>query len=515
MAKILVTGGAGYIGSHTVHLLRRRGYEVVVVDDLSRGHEHNVDAGSFHRLNLLDTEALTRLLTVEKCEAVIHFAAYIAVGESTQNPELYFTNNVSGSISLFTSMNRAGIKRLVFSSTAAVYGTPERVPITEDFPYAPVSPYGDSKVMVEKILAWLDEFRGLRSICLRYFNACGAEPDSGLGEEHDPETHLIPLLLRAIDTGQPVTIFGEDYETPDGTCIRDYVHVSDLAEAHILAVESLMKGATSNKFNVGTGEGRSVREVMRAVEEVTGQKIPYKVGATARRRSAGTGGELGQTADDPRLAAALCRAKGHRQDRLAIPPIAPCRPLTPTPYNSGQGLTIMAANPSTLVSVEEYLNTSYEPDCDYVDGVLEERNLGESDHSQTQAQFTAALLAIAVHLRIRVMTEQRLQVRPNRFRVPDICVVAGRAPLPPILTDAPAVCIEILSRDDRMHRVLRRADDYVRMGVQHIWLVDPRERIGYTYSQGGLKFSEDGVLSAPEIGLTVNLGEIFAAIDAE
>jgi UDP-glucose-4-epimerase GalE len=278
MPRILVTGGAGYIGSHTVHLLRKRGYEVSVVDDLSRGHEHNVSSVDFHRANLVDTPALTSILTQKRFDAVIHFAAYIAVGESTQKPELYFTNNVSGSISLFTAMEQASIKRLVFSSTAAVYGNPERVPIAEDSPYAPVSPYGESKVMVEKILGWLDQYRGLRSVALRYFNACGAEPGSGLGEQHDPETHLIPLLLRAIETGNPVTIFGDDYDTPDGTCIRDYVHVSDLAEAHILAVESLMNGGESNQFNVGTGTGRSVREVLQAVEAVTGRKVPYTVG---------------------------------------------------------------------------------------------------------------------------------------------------------------------------------------------------------------------------------------------
>ena len=278
MPKILVTGGAGYIGSHTVHLLRRRGHEVTVVDDLSRGHEHNVRAVDFHRVNLLDTGALTGLMAHTKFDAVIHFAAYIAVGESTQKPELYFTNNVSGSISLFTAMERAGITRIVFSSTAAYYGTPERVPITEDFPSAPVSPYGESKVMVEKILGWLDQYRGLRSIALRYFNACGAEPGTELGEQHDPETHLIPLLLRAAETGKPITIFGDDYATPDGTCIRDYIHVSDLAEAHILAVESLMNGGRSDQFNVGTGTGRSVREVIEAVEEVTGGKVPYTIG---------------------------------------------------------------------------------------------------------------------------------------------------------------------------------------------------------------------------------------------
>jgi UDP-glucose-4-epimerase GalE len=278
MANILVTGGAGYIGSHTAHLLRKHGHNVVVLDDLSRGHEHNVDPSSLYSLTLSDTQAVAQVLEREKCDAVIHFAAYIAVGESTQKPELYFTNNVSGSLSLFTAMEKVNVKRIVFSSTAAVYGTPERVPISEDAPYAPVSPYGESKVMVEKILDWLDQYRGLRSICLRYFNACGSEPGSGLGEEHDPETHLIPLLFRAIDTGKPITIFGDDYETDDGTCIRDYIHVSDLAEAHILAVESLLKGGPSHKFNVGTGLGRSVIEVMRAVEDVTGRTVPHVFG---------------------------------------------------------------------------------------------------------------------------------------------------------------------------------------------------------------------------------------------
>jgi UDP-glucose-4-epimerase GalE len=232
-------------------------------------------------------------MSQEKFAAVIHFAAYIAVGESTQKPELYFTNNVSGSISLLSAMEKAGINKLVFSSTAAVYGTPEKVPILEDFPYAPLSPYGESKVMVEKILNWLDEYKGVRSICLRYFNACGSEPGSGLGEEHEPETHLIPLLFRAIESGKPVTVFGEDYPTPDGTCIRDYIHVTDLAEAHISSVESLIGGGGSNKFNAGTGSGKSVREVMQAVEEVVGKKIPYVVGP----RRAGDPAELVANSD--------------------------------------------------------------------------------------------------------------------------------------------------------------------------------------------------------------------------
>jgi UDP-glucose-4-epimerase GalE len=277
MPKILVTGGAGYIGSHTVHFLTQRGFDVTVVDDLSRGQAHNVEGKKFHKLRLQDTAALTELLR-EGFDAVIHFAAFIAVGESTKKPEMYFGNNVCGTMSLFQAMIDANVLRLVFSSTAAVYGNPESTPIPENAPITPVNPYGESKVMVERILRWLDEFRGFRSICLRYFNACGAEPGTGLGEEHDPETHLIPLVLRAVRTGNPVTVFGDDYPTPDGTCIRDYVHVSDLATAHIAAVEHLLKGGASDQFNVGTGSGRSVREVIDAVEEVMGKKVPYTMG---------------------------------------------------------------------------------------------------------------------------------------------------------------------------------------------------------------------------------------------
>jgi len=249
-----------------------------VVDDLSRGHESNVSGVRFYKLNTGETRALADLLKAERVDAAIHFAAYIAVGESTQKPELYFSNNVSGSISLFTAMIEAGVSRLVFSSTAAVYGMPVVVPIPEDSPFAPVSPYGESKVMVEKVLGWLDQYRSFRSIALRYFNACGADPESGLGEEHEPETHLIPLLFRAIVTGKPITIFGDDYETPDGTCIRDYIHVVDLAEAHVLSLERLLSGGASDAFNVGTGTGHSVMEVVRAVEQVTGKKVPLEIG---------------------------------------------------------------------------------------------------------------------------------------------------------------------------------------------------------------------------------------------
>lgn len=278
MPKVLVTGGAGYIGSVTAHLLKRRGYGVVVVDDLSRGYEHNVRGLPFHKLDLAQTAALTDVLNREQVDAVIHFAAHSMVGESTKKPELYFLNNDGGSASLFAAMIQANVKRLVFSSTAAVYGTPAITPIPEDLPFDPVNPYGESKVIVEKMLKWMDVCSGLRSIALRYFNACGADPESGLGEEHSPETHLIPLLLRAAASGQPMTVFGDDYDTPDGTCIRDYVHVTDLAEAHVAAIEKLLAGGASDVFNVGTGAGQSVQEVMKAVEHVTGRQVPHLIG---------------------------------------------------------------------------------------------------------------------------------------------------------------------------------------------------------------------------------------------
>jgi UDP-glucose-4-epimerase GalE len=276
--RILVTGGAGYIGSHTTQVLLDRGCDVTVIDDLSRGYRHNVPPERLRVISLADTASLVRVMSEEPVEAVIHFAAFISVGESNVKPELYFANNVGGSLSLLTAMAEAGVRRLVFSSTAAVYGMPAASPITEDFPYAPINPYGESKVMVERLLHWFDSVHQLRSVCLRYFNASGADPRGRLGEEHEPETHLIPLMLRAIKTGLPFTIFGDDYATPDGSCIRDYIHVLDLAEAHVAAVDSLLAGGASDHFNVGTGAGHSVFEVLRAVEEVTGEKVPYAIG---------------------------------------------------------------------------------------------------------------------------------------------------------------------------------------------------------------------------------------------
>lgn len=304
--KILVTGGAGYIGSHTVHLLLQQGHDVTVVDNLSKGYRHNVPKERLHVLDVAETAALADLLRRKQCDAVIHFAAFIAVGESMREPERYFANNTGGSLSLLTAMVQAGVKRVVFSSTAAVYGNPAGSPILETFPIQAVSPYGESKVMVETLLGWFDAIHNVRSVALRYFNASGADPEGRLGEEHNPETHLIPLLFRAVITGQPVTVFGDDYDTSDGTCIRDYIHVNDLAQAHILAVEHMMAGGASEAFNVGTGTGHSVMEVIRAVEEVTGKRVPYVMGA--RREG-----------DPPRLVA----SPGRLRERLGWNPAYP------------------------------------------------------------------------------------------------------------------------------------------------------------------------------------------------
>jgi UDP-glucose-4-epimerase GalE len=280
MPKILVTGGAGYIGSITTHHLLRSGFEVVVVDDLSRGHRDNVAPERLHVARLQDTAAVTKLLA--GVDAVMHFAAYIAVGESVREPEMYYANNIGGTLSLLEAMSQARVSKLVFSSTAALYGNPERVPIPEDARVAPVSPYGESKAVIEDILANLDRYHGanksaFRYVALRYFNACGGEPDAGLGERHEPETHLIPLLFRAAATGEPIRIFGGDYPTHDGTCVRDYVHVSDLASAHVAALHHLLAGGSSQAFNVGTGHGYTVMEVLKATEEITGMKVPYEM----------------------------------------------------------------------------------------------------------------------------------------------------------------------------------------------------------------------------------------------
>jgi UDP-glucose-4-epimerase GalE len=283
---VLVTGGAGYIGSHTAKTLAQAGFETVVLDNLQRGHREAVKWGPLVQADLGDRSALDRVFTQYPIEAVLHFAAFAYVGESMQSPELYFRNNLVNTLSLLEAMHARGVKKLVFSSTCATYGNPQQIPITESHPQRPVNPYGESKLMVERLLHWWDAVYGLRSVALRYFNAAGADPEGELGENHTPETHLIPLVISAaMGRSKAVDIFGTDYDTPDGTAIRDYLHVTDLATAHLAALRYLEGGGASTAINLGTGQGHSVREVASMVERVSGQKVPVR--------------EIGRRAGDP------------------------------------------------------------------------------------------------------------------------------------------------------------------------------------------------------------------------
>ena len=294
---VLVTGGAGYIGSHTAKELARSGYRVVVYDNLSRGHRWAVRWGPLIEGDLHDEERLRSVLIDHRIEAVLHFAALIAVGESMQTPEVYFHNNVGGTLCLLNAMRAAHVRRLVFSSTAGVYGIPETVPIEESTPTIPLSPYGDSKLMVEKILHWEGVCHGLSWAALRYFNAAGGDAEGETGEDHHPETHLIPIVLQAAQgLREACPVFGSDYPTPDGTCIRDYVHVTDLADAHVKAMKYLENGGASAAMNLGTGAGYSVREILSAAEKAVGRPIP----AVHQPRRPG---------DPPRLIAAAARAQ--------------------------------------------------------------------------------------------------------------------------------------------------------------------------------------------------------------
>jgi UDP-glucose 4-epimerase len=276
--KILVTGGAGYVGSHTARLLDRAGHDVWIYDNLTTGHR---DAALPERLvqgNLSDRAKLTELLGDNEIEAVMHFAASALVGESVEHPDRYYENNVISTLHLLEAMRAAGVSRIVFSSTTATYGVPERIPITEDTRQDPINPYGFTKLVIERALADYAGAYGYAYAALRYFNAAGASPDGDLGEDHTPETHLIPIVLQvALGQRDHITIFGDDYPTPDGTCIRDYVHVDDLGEAHILALQRLRPGE-GIRVNLGTGRGHSVREVIEACRRVTGQPIPEVVG---------------------------------------------------------------------------------------------------------------------------------------------------------------------------------------------------------------------------------------------
>lgn len=274
---VLITGGAGYIGSHAVLALQRSGYEVIVLDNLVYGHRDLVETVLKTELIIGDTNdraLLDQLFSSRKIDAVMHFSAYAYVGESVTNPDKYYRNNVIGTLTLLEAMKEASINKFVFSSTCATYGIPQQVPIPEDHPQNPINPYGATKVMVERILSDFSVAYDLQSVWFRYFNAAGADPEGLLGEDHDPETHLIPLtLLAALGKRDSISIFGTDYPTPDGTCVRDYIHVTDLASAHILGLEYLLKGGKTTVFNLGNGSGFSVKEVIEATRKVTGKEI--------------------------------------------------------------------------------------------------------------------------------------------------------------------------------------------------------------------------------------------------
>ena len=276
--QILVTGGAGYIGSHMVKLLRASGHEVLVVDDLSTGFESALLGANWICGSIGDRALLDRVFSEHRISAVMNFASFIAVGESVAKPAEYYGNNVGNTLTLLHAMQRHGVGRYIFSSTAAIFGDPARVPIDESLVSAPINPYGRSKHMIEQVLEDFDLAYGLKSVCLRYFNAAGADPDGALGERHNPETHLIPLVLQAASgRRESIAVFGDDYDTPDGTCIRDYIHVQDLCSAHLLALEHLLKGGASKRYNLGNGKGFSVKEVIDVARAVTGQPIKIKM----------------------------------------------------------------------------------------------------------------------------------------------------------------------------------------------------------------------------------------------
>lgn len=291
--RILVTGGAGYVGSHAVRRVLADGHDVWVFDNLTTGHPAAVPAGRLIQGDLSDSSALAHVLSENAVDAVLHFAAVCEVGESVGDPAKYYANNVVGSLNLLEAMRETGVRRIVFSSTCATYGVPERVPITEDEPQQPINPYGMTKLLIERALADYAAAYGFATAALRYFNAAGAHPDGNLGEDHEPETHLIPRVLRvALGQLEAIHVFGTDYPTPDGTCIRDYVHVDDLADAHLRALERLEPGGAI-ACNLGTGHGYSVRAVVDAARKITGHAIPVLEGP----RRAGDPAELVACAD--------------------------------------------------------------------------------------------------------------------------------------------------------------------------------------------------------------------------
>ena len=304
--KVLVTGGAGYIGSHIVRVLAAAGHCAIVYDNLSAGHAAAVGGAALVRGDVADPLAVAAAMAEHRIDAVIHMAAFIEAGESVARPEKYFGNNTLGAFRLLEAMRQAGVRRIVFSSTAAVYGQPESVPIRETDRTEPINPYGASKLCAEYMLSAEAAAHGLGAVALRYFNVAGAHPDGDIGEDHDPETHLIPLVLRvALGRRPAIKIFGDDYDTPDGTCVRDYIHVMDLAAAHVLALEAIEPGV-KKVFNLGNGEGFSVRQVIEACRAVTGHAIPAEV---CPRRPG----------DPPRLVAACDKARSELGWRPAMP----------------------------------------------------------------------------------------------------------------------------------------------------------------------------------------------------
>ncbi len=277
--KILIVGGAGYIGSHMAKGLFDAGHEIVTLDNLSGGFRDAVSGGKFVFGDLCDRQLLDSVLAAHSFDGVMHFASFIQVGESMSHPSKYYRNNVANTVNLLDAMIKHGVMRLIFSSTAAIFGEPNYVPIDEEHPKIPRNPYGRSKWMVEQILSDYERAYGLRHTCLRYFNAAGADPSGRLGERHDPETHLIPLVLRAASGRWPaIKVFGTDYDTPDGTCIRDYVHVTDLCNAHLLALQRLMDGGRSRAYNLGNGNGFSVKQVIEAARKISGRNIAVTEG---------------------------------------------------------------------------------------------------------------------------------------------------------------------------------------------------------------------------------------------
>lgn len=276
---VLVLGGAGYIGSHAVDQLVERGYQVAVVDNLQTGHQESIPENvHFYQGDIRDKAFLSQVFEKETIEGVMHFAANSQVGESMKEPLLYFNNNVQGTQVTLEVMQQYGVKNIVFSSSAATYGEPKEIPIMETAETHPESPYGETKLMMEKMLKWCDQAYGMRFVALRYFNVAGAKWNGSIGEDHEPETHLVPLILQtALGQREELAIFGDDYATPDGTCIRDYVHVVDLIDAHILALEYLKAGNESNVFNLGSSTGFSVKEMVEAARQVTGKEIPAKI----------------------------------------------------------------------------------------------------------------------------------------------------------------------------------------------------------------------------------------------